>query len=206
MTERAIEHDARAIELGRSSEESEAEAHALLSLAEDRIASGAPADAGASFKRVADLAAADAWLGWRYLMRLDATRARERLANRALEDAIAAARALGKRATDQGAAKYVAIACEIEARASLVSGDVTAARAGVERARTILATAPSQLVSWRVELLAAEVAARAGDESGARDAGERAARLIEGIAAGLAPQERASFLALAKRHDHRCED
>jgi tetratricopeptide (TPR) repeat protein len=199
MTDRAVEHDARASEVGRSSEESEAEANALLNLAEDRLASGAPVDAAATFGRVEDLASADAWLRWRYLLRLDAARARERLASGAPGDAITAARTLGDRAAEQGAPKYVAIACEVEARAWLAAGDVAAARAGVDRARATLASAPCPLVSWRVELLAGEVAARAGDASGARDAGERAGRLIEGIATGLPPQERVSFLALTTK-------
>lgn len=193
MTERAIEHDERAIAIGRASQESEAEANALVNLAEDHLASGASPSVG-TFGRVEELATADAWLRWRYLLRLDAARARERLANGSPSEARATARALGERAEAQGAAKYVAIAREIEARAAMNAADDATALAAISEARAALATTPCPLVEWRVERLAAEASRRVGDGAAAAVAAARAAAVIEAIAANLAPPERAAFL------------
>jgi tetratricopeptide (TPR) repeat protein len=193
MLDRAVEEDERAAERGREAGETEAEANALVNLAEDAITSGTAAGVSERFERVAELGRADAWLRWRYGLRLEAARARERLARGTPPEAVTAARALRERAAAQRAAKYVALGWEIEARALLAAGDPAAAARAIEAARSELDARPAPLVGWRVEALAAEIADRAGDGPSASRARARAAETVASIAAGLAPPERAAF-------------
>jgi hypothetical protein len=198
LVDRATSLDADAAEAGRASGESEAEANALVNLSEDRIASRAP-DAAAPFARVTELADADAWLRWRYRMRLEAARARERLAAGAIDEALAAAGRLREHASAQQASKYLAIACELEARAALARGDVAGAAAAIGEARALLANKPVPLLEWKLDALAADIAERASDTPAAQAARSRASAAVERIAAGLRDTERAAFLTACRR-------
>jgi tetratricopeptide (TPR) repeat protein len=193
--ERAIEYDLRAAEAGRAAGESEAEANALVNLSEDRLASGAAAPAAEPFARVAELAAADAWLRFRYGLRLAAARARQHVAAGALADADAAVAALLDDARAQRAGKYVAIALELEARVARARGDVGGARRAVDDARAALDATPCPLVAWKLDALAASLAADAGDAAAAATARAHAAATAQAIASGLPAAARETFLA-----------
>jgi tetratricopeptide (TPR) repeat protein len=197
MLDEARAHDERAIEAGRASQESEAEANALINLSEDRLAAGELASAAAPFARVLELGAGDRWLEWRYGLRLALARARERLAAGAVAEAAAALAEVRARAAEQGATKYLAQAHELSARLALAEERPADALAALESARAALTGAPCPLVAWRVEALGADACARAGDGPGAARARARAAAGVDAIAADLGDRERAAFLGSA---------
>jgi hypothetical protein len=193
LLDRALEYDRLAIEVGRAAGESEAEANALVNLVEDALAGGAPS-APEPFARVTELAAADAWLRFRYTLRLEAARARQLLTSRELEAAAASASALLALATEQRAGKYIGIAHELAARIAHARGDRVACLAGLEAAARALQANPSPLVEWRVAAFALDTV---GDVDHADRWRTRREQIIADIARGLRDGERAAFLASA---------
>jgi tetratricopeptide (TPR) repeat protein len=193
--EAAEEQDARSAETGRATEETEAEANALVNLGEDAIARGDVSGVSAVLERVKEIGAADAWMRFRYTLRRETTRARALVARGEWDEAIAAAAVVRDAAAKQRAGKYLCMAEEIEARALLAKADLEAAGRAIERARDLLAVKPSPLVAWRIEALARVVAQRSGDASGAEEARHRTIAQIQRLTEAMTPDERVRFLA-----------
>jgi hypothetical protein len=95
----------------------------------------------------------------------------------------------------QSAGKYIAISHELAARLALLEGDLEPAQREIDAARTELSKTPCALVEWKVEALAAQIADADQDDDAAETARQRAMVLIERIAAGLRPEERAGFIS-----------
>ena len=192
--DRALLLDARAAEVGRAALESEAEANALVNLAEDRLALGQAETAAEPFPRVSQLSGEDPWLRWRYLLRLEAARSRRALLRGELAECERSAALLRERAAQLGAAKYVAVAGELLARAALQRGDLAACHGALAAARAALAARPSPLLAWKLEALAAEAAVRAGAPQEARAAADRAREGLRAIAGSIDDADRPAFL------------
>jgi tetratricopeptide (TPR) repeat protein/predicted Ser/Thr protein kinase len=194
MLDRATELDEQAIEFGRRAKESEAEANALVNLAEDRLAHGKPG-AEAPFTRVRELAESDSWLGWRYGLRLEAARARQAVAQGSTRDARPRVASLLELALAQGAPKYVAIAHELESRIAFLDLDLDGAARALSAGRAVLAAHPCPLVEWKLEALAAQIARERGDDATAATAHARARAVIDTLAHDLPEPERSAFLS-----------
>jgi tetratricopeptide (TPR) repeat protein len=191
----AVVHDARSEELARSIKESEPEAHAIVNLVDDAMTTRTASGLAARFAQVEALAKNDDWMSWRYLIRLQASRACERLASGTPEEARVAIDSLYATASRYDAGKYRAIAKELAARAALSVGDFGAATRAIAEARALLADRPVPVMAWKVETLGADIASRVGDLEAAAAARTSAHAMVQSLAEHLPPEDRATFLA-----------
>jgi hypothetical protein len=191
----AVSHDARSEELSRAIKETEPEAHAVVNLADDAMTMRSASGLAGRSARVEALAKSDDWISWRYLIRLHASRARERLASGTPEEARVAIDSLYAMASRYDAGKYRAVAKELSARAALSVGDLGAATRAIVEARALLSDRPVPVMAWKVEALAADIASRVGDREAAATARSAADAMVQSLADHLTPEDRTMFLA-----------
>ena len=194
--ESARKYNEEGIEVARRYHVMEAEANSLINRGIDHIRDGEHEQTAVTFHEVRDIFERDAWFRWRYNIRLEAAMAEHWLRQGDLEKAREFAERLMAAATEHEVHKYIAVAHNLMARASMKAGDLEAAEKHFDAAVAELDDYPAPLVEWRVHAGRARLKSKMGDEAGAVDAAARASEIINLIAGNVKDEKlRNTFLS-----------
>lgn len=186
---RALELDQQSVEVARRSKNLEAEADSLINVALGQTEAGRADAAHEACAAVEAIFQRGDWMRWRYALRLCVARAEGALAAGDRQEAARSAAALLEQAERHKAAKYVALARFLLARAALGAGDLPQAAQEGTLALGALSDRPCVLVSWRALALLGEVSTRLGDDEAARSAFMRSSEQVRFIATGVTDEK-----------------
>jgi len=140
------------------------------------------------------------WWHWAQRLRLSAYRAQRALGAGELDTAHEQARAAIELATHYGSIKYQALIRRILAEVAVERGELDSAADELALALGLLVEFPIPLIAWKLEASLGRVEQLRGQAHSARAAFERAARVLETIAAQIGDlAERARFLGAGRR-------
>lgn len=181
--EGAFKHDKYGLEIGHQHHVNEAEANSLINLGIDYSHSGDYGETVSAFHKVREIFDRDAWFRWRYNIRLHAAMAEHALR----EGNSARAREITERlletATQYEVHKYIAVSHKLMAEIAVAEGDHRKAEAEFGLALAELEKYPVPVLAWRIQAEVGRLRSTTGDTDGARAAFERAAEIVEAIAA-----------------------
>jgi ATP/maltotriose-dependent transcriptional regulator MalT len=173
----------------------EAEANSLINRGIDFTRAGDSENTDAAFHEVKDIFERDAWFRWRYNIRFEAAKAEHWLRQGELDKAREYVERLKATATEHEVHKYIAVAHELMARVCIASGDLAAAEKEFAAALAELKDYPAPLVAWKVHAGRARLKSQMGDAEAAKEAADRAAEIVNMIAANVADEKlRTTFI------------
>ncbi|HJQ71471.1 MAG TPA: protein kinase [Blastocatellia bacterium] len=184
----AIKYDRQGAEIGERMKVLEAQANSLINLGIDYGRAGQGEHTLISFSEVERIFQKDTWFKWRYNIRLQAGKAEHWLRQGDDERAEKYARRLLETAQAHEARKYVAVAHRLLAEVAINRGDLDLARVEIGAALDQLDTHPVPIVAWKTFGLLGRLREKLEDPSGAREAFDEAASIVDRIAASLADE------------------
>jgi tetratricopeptide (TPR) repeat protein len=156
----------------------EAESNSVINLAFDHFHAGDTEGMNSAVKFAESILSRDAWLRWRFQIRLQAARAEQTLSRL---DAVC----LLEKATHFRARKYMIAGHTLLARISIAEGDTATADAELKLAIRILHHFPAPLAAWKTYSILGSLQAQLGREDAARAAFREAASIIGYIAGNI---------------------
>ncbi len=147
--EGALKHDQEGLRVARQYHVLEAEANSLINLGIDHTNEGKAEETISAFRETRDIFERDAWVRWRYNIRLEAATAWHWLRQGDLEKAREFAQRLLDTANQYEAHKYVAEAHRLKAQIAIAASDRATAEAELAAALDELQRYPAPLVAWR---------------------------------------------------------
>lgn len=196
--EAARKYNEEGIGIARRHHVLEAEANSLINRGIDSTHDGDSETTASTFHEVRDIFSRDAWFRWRYSIRLEAATAEHWLRQGELDKARECIKQLKEMATEYEAHKYIAVAHKLMAEVSIASGNLVEAQQHFDAALAELENYPAPLVEWRTYAGVARLKSNQGDISGAQEASERAAEIVNAIATNVSDENlRNTFLNAA---------
>jgi tetratricopeptide (TPR) repeat protein len=187
--ENAVKYDQKGLDAGRKQGVLEAQANSLINLGIDYSRAGERARSPEAFNEVENIFKRDSWFRWRYNIRLQAGKCEHWLKEGNLEKAEKYASRLLETATHYEARKYIAVAHKLVAQIAVARGDNELAEKELNVAAAQLKTHPVPIIEWKVQAALGRLLSQKGDEAGAREAFNRAASIINDIAAHVKDEQ-----------------
>lgn len=186
--EGAFKFDQEGLEIGHQCHVLEAEANSLINLGIDHTHAGNSEETMSAFQKAGDIFERDAWFRWRYNIRLHAAMAEHSLKRGDLGKSSEITEQLLEMATKYEVHKYIAVAHKLLGQIAIVKGEMERAQNEFTSAQNELERYPVPVIAWRIERELGRLNSARGDVVAAEKAFERAAVIINKIAASVDDQ------------------